>query len=174
VTLDDRYANKFAPLDSTAIYPKLGQALLYSTFDWWNEMPYKYTFVLHIPFHLLRLLCHTSIQPPSSSNDEQWSSIYVANHDTLTIPHSMKLLHHSSTKPLDHQHKLTLSLIFHEWYSQLHSFTWPYWCIDQSLAWSSPSSRSIGTKPSTHASLPRRSTAPKPLARPSLSQLSPS
>ena len=25
VALDDRYANKFAPLDSTAIYPKSGQ-----------------------------------------------------------------------------------------------------------------------------------------------------
>ena len=33
VALDDRYANKFAPLDSTAIYPKSGQALLYSTLD---------------------------------------------------------------------------------------------------------------------------------------------
>ena len=33
VALDDRYANKFAPLDSTTIYPKSGHALLYSTFD---------------------------------------------------------------------------------------------------------------------------------------------
>jgi hypothetical protein len=31
VALDDRYANKFAPLDSTTIYPKLGHALLYTT-----------------------------------------------------------------------------------------------------------------------------------------------
>jgi hypothetical protein len=29
VTLDDRYANKFAPLDSTAIYPKPSHQLLY-------------------------------------------------------------------------------------------------------------------------------------------------
>jgi hypothetical protein len=28
--IDDRYANKFAPLDSTVIYPKLGHALLYT------------------------------------------------------------------------------------------------------------------------------------------------
>ena len=33
VALDDRYANKFAPLDSTVIYPKSGHALLYTTFD---------------------------------------------------------------------------------------------------------------------------------------------
>ena len=39
VALDDRYANKFAPLDSTAIYPKSGQAILYSALDQWNEMP---------------------------------------------------------------------------------------------------------------------------------------
>jgi hypothetical protein len=33
VALDDRYANKFALLDSTAIYSKPGHALLYTTFD---------------------------------------------------------------------------------------------------------------------------------------------
>jgi hypothetical protein len=31
VALDDRYANKFAPLDSTAIYPKPGHKLLYTS-----------------------------------------------------------------------------------------------------------------------------------------------
>jgi hypothetical protein len=30
VALDDRYANKFAPLDSTAIYPKSDYKLLYT------------------------------------------------------------------------------------------------------------------------------------------------
>jgi hypothetical protein len=30
VALDDRYANKFAPLDSMAIYPELGHKLLYT------------------------------------------------------------------------------------------------------------------------------------------------
>ena len=30
MALDDRYANKFAPLDSTAIYPKPGHKLLYT------------------------------------------------------------------------------------------------------------------------------------------------
>jgi hypothetical protein len=39
VALDDRYANKFTPLDSMTIYPKPGHALLYTTFNWWNKMP---------------------------------------------------------------------------------------------------------------------------------------
>jgi hypothetical protein len=30
VALDDRYANKFAPLDNTAIYPKPSYKLLYT------------------------------------------------------------------------------------------------------------------------------------------------
>jgi len=30
VALDDQYANKFAPLDSMAIYPKFGHKLLYT------------------------------------------------------------------------------------------------------------------------------------------------
>jgi hypothetical protein len=30
VALDDRYANKFAPLDSKVIYPKPGHKLLYT------------------------------------------------------------------------------------------------------------------------------------------------
>jgi hypothetical protein len=32
--LDDRYANKFAPLNSMTIYPEPGHVLLYTTFDW--------------------------------------------------------------------------------------------------------------------------------------------
>ena len=41
MALDDRYAIKFAPLDSTAFYPKSGHTLLYTTFNRWNEMSYK-------------------------------------------------------------------------------------------------------------------------------------
>jgi hypothetical protein len=36
VALDDRYAKKFAPLDSTTIYPKPGHKLLYTPMI--NEM----------------------------------------------------------------------------------------------------------------------------------------
>jgi hypothetical protein len=36
--LDGRYENKFAPLNSTIIYPKPGQILLYSILGQLNEM----------------------------------------------------------------------------------------------------------------------------------------
>jgi hypothetical protein len=36
--LDDRYANKFAPLNSTAIYPKPGHQLLYTPMTGEMEM----------------------------------------------------------------------------------------------------------------------------------------
>jgi hypothetical protein len=39
VALDDRYANKFAPLDSTAIYPKSGYQLLYTPMTGEMKMP---------------------------------------------------------------------------------------------------------------------------------------
>ena len=54
VALDDRYANKFAPLDSTAIYPKLGHELIYTPMPSEMKCPIGYTFALRIPFHLLQ------------------------------------------------------------------------------------------------------------------------
>jgi len=39
VALDDQYANKFAPLDSTAIYLKSGHKLLYTPMTGEMEMP---------------------------------------------------------------------------------------------------------------------------------------
>jgi len=39
VALDDRYANKFAPLDSMAIYPKSSHNLLYTPMTGEIEMP---------------------------------------------------------------------------------------------------------------------------------------
>jgi hypothetical protein len=53
VALDDQYANKFAPLNSTTIYPKLGHQLLYTPMTGEIKIPYGYTFALRIPFHLL-------------------------------------------------------------------------------------------------------------------------
>ena len=50
---------KVCLLDSTTIYPKTGHALLYTTFDRWDQMTYKYTFALRILFHLLRYWCNT-------------------------------------------------------------------------------------------------------------------
>jgi hypothetical protein len=54
VALGDRYANKFASLNSTAIYAKPGHQLLYTPMTGEIEMPYGYTFILRIPFQLLR------------------------------------------------------------------------------------------------------------------------
>jgi hypothetical protein len=39
MALDDRYANKFAPLNSMAIYPKLSHQLLYTPITGEMEMP---------------------------------------------------------------------------------------------------------------------------------------
>ena len=54
VALDDRYANKFAPLDITAIYPKPDHKLLYTPMTGEIKYPTGYTFALRIPFHLLQ------------------------------------------------------------------------------------------------------------------------
>jgi hypothetical protein len=59
VALDDRYANKFAPLDSTSIYPKSDHKLLYTPMTGEIKCPIDYTFALRIPFHLLRCWCNT-------------------------------------------------------------------------------------------------------------------
>jgi hypothetical protein len=54
VALDDRYANKFAPLDSTTIYAKPGHQLLYTPMTGEMKIPFGYTFALRISFQLLR------------------------------------------------------------------------------------------------------------------------
>jgi hypothetical protein len=73
VALDDQYANKFAPLDSTTIYPKPGHKLLYSPMTGEMKCPIGYTFALRIPFHLLRCWCNTC-----TNLDRQmiWSTSY--------------------------------------------------------------------------------------------------
>lgn len=45
-------ANKFAPTNSKTIYSKIGQALLNSSLDQWNEIVCKYAFALCILFCL--------------------------------------------------------------------------------------------------------------------------
>jgi len=51
VALDDRYANKFAPVDSTTIHPKPGHVLLYTPLTSKIKCP-SYTFALLIPFSI--------------------------------------------------------------------------------------------------------------------------
>ena len=55
VALDDRYANKFAPLDSTAIYPKPGHQLLYTPMIGEMKCPKLYI-----------CLAHSILSPPMS------------------------------------------------------------------------------------------------------------
>jgi hypothetical protein len=76
------HTKKFAPLDSTAIYPKPGHALLYTTFDRWNEMPYKYIFALRIPFYLLQCRCNTC----TNQSQMIWSIPY--HHVTILVHQS--------------------------------------------------------------------------------------
>ena len=47
MTLDDRYANKFAPLDSMAIYPKPGHKLLYTPMTGEMKYPRLYLCLAH-------------------------------------------------------------------------------------------------------------------------------
>ena len=74
MALDDRYANKFASLNRTAINPKFGHALLY-TQPLTGEMKYptSHTYALCIPFHLLQCWCHTSI----NLHQATWSSTWI-------------------------------------------------------------------------------------------------
>ena len=67
VAQDDRYANKFAPLDSTVIYPKPGHKLLYTPMTDEMKCPIDYTFALRILFHLLQRWCNTC-----TILDQQW------------------------------------------------------------------------------------------------------
>ena len=70
----------FAPLDSTAIYPKFGHALLYTTFDRWNKMPYKSYLCLEHSISSSQMLMPHKHQTPSSlliifmSQHLAWSS----------------------------------------------------------------------------------------------------
>jgi hypothetical protein len=60
VALDDRYANKFAPLDSTAIYPKPGHKLFYTPMT--GEMKFLFDIPLPCAFHFSFSNIHA---PPS-------------------------------------------------------------------------------------------------------------
>jgi len=65
VVLDNRYANKFAPLDSTAIYPKSGHALLYTPMTGEMKCPTSHTFVLGLSISSSQMLMPHKHQSPS-------------------------------------------------------------------------------------------------------------
>ena len=84
--LDDRYANKFAPLDSTAIYPKSGHALLYTTIDRWNEMPYKsYLCLAHSISSSQATHAPNSIKPFDHHHESTLGLIFLEWYDPLHI-----------------------------------------------------------------------------------------
>ena len=140
MALDDLYANMFAPLNSTTIYTKPGHALLYTTFDWWNEMPCKYTFALRIPFHLLWCRCNTCTNIINndmihfiSSCDHIGSSILtlLAFHRCLgpSAP-SPRLALHSCNRSV----KPSLVLIFSTLVTWLHVMSHMQW-VPSSYVW---------------------------------------
>ena len=103
VALDDQYANKISPLDSTTIYPKSGHALLYTPITGEMKCPTSHTFALRIPFHLPKCWCHTS----TKLHQAFWSSSWV--NTWLDLPwiiwstpshHMTSLVHQSWPCPL--------------------------------------------------------------------------
>jgi hypothetical protein len=91
VALDDQYANKFAPLDSMAINPKLGHQLLYTPVTDEMKCPRLY-------------LCHTHSTPsPSMSmqhmhqhDQQRYNPLY----NTPCVKHAFALEFH------EHKHHL--------------------------------------------------------------------
>jgi hypothetical protein len=63
VALDDRYANKFAPLDSTTIYPKPNYKLLYAPMIGEMKMPYRLYLCLAYSILSLSILMQHIHQP---------------------------------------------------------------------------------------------------------------
>ena len=93
----------FAPFDSTTIYPKPYHALLYATFDWWNEMPYKSYICLVHSISSSQILMPHKHQPLSSlliiimSQHLAWSSLkdmihFISSCDLLVHPSRLNLI----------------------------------------------------------------------------------
>ena len=61
MALDDRYANKFAPLDSMSIYPKPDHKLLYTLMT--GEMKYPTNIPLPYVFHSISSNVDTTHAP---------------------------------------------------------------------------------------------------------------
>ena len=104
MALDDQYANKFAPLDSTAIYPKPGQAFLYSTLDWWNET-LGYTFALRISISTV-----SSNVPMQHMHRQDHQMIWSTSYHHVTLLAHRSWPHKLFTVALVHQRQILLKL----------------------------------------------------------------
>jgi hypothetical protein len=102
VALDDRYANKFAPLDSTIIYPKPGHKLLYTPMTGEMKWPIGYTFALRILFHPLQCLCNIC----TNQSQMIWSISY--HYVTVLVHRSWS--HLLFTVAFVHRHQVLLKL----------------------------------------------------------------
>ena len=75
VALDDRYANKFVSLHSTAIYPKLSHKLLYRPMTDEMKCPINIPFTMRIPLQLL--WCWRNICTNNITNDILYIIIWL-------------------------------------------------------------------------------------------------
>ena len=79
MALDDRYANKFAPLDITVIYPKPGHKLLYTPIT--GEM--KCPIVIHLPCAFHSIFSNVDATHAPIISQMIWSTSY--HHVTLLV-----------------------------------------------------------------------------------------
>ena len=138
MALDDRYANKFAPLDSTTIYPKLGHKLLYTPMI--GEIKCPTNIPLPCAFHSISSSVD-AIHAPTISQ-MIWSTSY--HHVTLLVhrswPHLLFIV------AFVHQHQVMLKLhrhAVHRFKASDFPFTLATGPSSQVLSWSSPPSHII-------------------------------
>ena len=106
VALDERYENKFAPLDSTIIYPK--PVINFSTHLWLAKSnALGYTFALRIPFHSISFDVDATHAP--TNHQMIWSTLY--HHMTVLIHRSW--LHFLFTVASVHRSQVITQLALH-------------------------------------------------------------
>ena len=133
--LDDRYANKFAPLDSTSIYPKPDHKLLYTPMTGEIKCPRLYLCLAHFISSPLMLMQRMH-QP---YHQMIWSTSY--HHVTASVHRSW--LHLLFTIASVHRCQVLLKLPHHAVYRFKPSdlpFTLATGPSSQALSWSSPPS----------------------------------
>ena len=103
--LDDRYVNKFAPLDSTAIYPKPGHKLLYTSMT--SEMKCPINIPLPCAFHSIT----SDVDATHAPTEHQmiWSTSY--HHGTILVHRSW--LHLLFTVASVHRRQVITQLTLH-------------------------------------------------------------
>ena len=131
--LDDRYANKFAPLDSTAIYPKPGHQLLYTPMIGEMKCPRLYLCLAHStssPHVLMQHMHQLHLQMI-------WSTSY---HHMIILVHR-SWLYLLFTVAIVHQRQVLLKLHRHAVHHS-KAFDLPFTLAtgpsSQVLSWSSP------------------------------------